>query len=178
MVQPSRLSLKMQSRGLHHTFEKWRSTRESHSGRLCGAQRFSGPFPRLCRTCSVEWCPHQDSHLEPRPLEAAYAMLLHLAGVETGSSGWFRTNTAALTERHPTVRSPRILKWWTRTVTLRLLLGANQLCALYTTSPLKLAVETGAAPAVSSLTRRRVCCSSSRPEMDAGVGVAPTKTGL
>ena len=32
---------------------KWRSTRESHSGRLCGAQRFSGPFPRLCRTCSV-----------------------------------------------------------------------------------------------------------------------------
>jgi hypothetical protein len=70
------------------------------------------------------------------------------------------------------------LKWWTRTVTLRLLLGANQLCALYTTSPLKLAVETGAAPAVSSLTRRRVCCSSSRPEMDAGVGVAPTKTGL
>jgi hypothetical protein len=43
----------------------------------------------------------------------------------------------------------------------------------------KLAVETGAALAVSSLTRRRVCCYSSRPKnLDAGDGVAPTKTGL
>jgi hypothetical protein len=49
---------------------------------------------------------------------------------ETGSSGWVRTNAAALTERHPTVRSPRILKWWTRTVTLRRLLCAKQPCWL------------------------------------------------
>ena len=26
-------------------------------------------------------CPHQELHLEPRPLEAAYARLLHLAGL-------------------------------------------------------------------------------------------------
>lgn len=30
-----------------------------------------------------------------------------------------------------------LLNWWTRTVTLRLLLGATQPCALYTTSPWK-----------------------------------------
>jgi hypothetical protein len=30
------------------------SRKPLHSGRLCGAQRFSGPFPRLCRTCSFE----------------------------------------------------------------------------------------------------------------------------
>ena len=110
--------------------KNWRSTRESHSGRLYGAQRFSGPFPRLCRTCSFKRCPHQDSHLEPRPLEAAYAYSITPCGHETGSSGWIRTNTAALTERHPAVRSPRILKWWSRTVMLRRLLIAKQLCSL------------------------------------------------
>ncbi len=50
--------------------------------------------------------------------------------LKTGSSGWIRTITAALTERHPTVRLPRILNWWTRTVTLRRLLCAKQPCCL------------------------------------------------
>ena len=79
---------------------------------------------------SVKWYPHQDLHLEPRPLEAAYALLLHLAGIENGSPGWIRTIASALTERHPTSGSPRILKWWTRTVTLRLLLYAKPPCCL------------------------------------------------
>ena len=91
---------------------------------FAGRSGFRDRFLVYAGRAPLKWYPHQELHLEPRPLEAAYAMLLHLAGVETGSSGWFRTNTAALTERHPTVRSPRILKWWTRTVTLRLLLGA------------------------------------------------------
>lgn len=71
----------------------------------CQAQRFSGPFPRLCRTCSIlmKRCPHQDLHLEPLPLEAAYALSITPCG------------------------------------------------------QFKRAVETGAAPAISSLTRRRVC---------------------
>ena len=100
--------------------------------------------------------PHQELHLEPRPLEAAYAMLLHLAGVKTGSSGWIRTNTAALTERHPTVRSPRILKWWTRTVTLRLLPGANRSCDFHTPGPFEiLAVRAGFAPATLRSTSGR-----------------------
>ena len=41
---------------------------------------------------------------------------------------------------------------------------------------LQMAVATGAAPAVSCSTNRRVCCFSSRPwEMDAGAGVAPAR---
>lgn len=48
---------------------------------LLKAQRISNPFPRLCRTCSFEKYPHQDLHLEPQPLEAAHASLLHLAGM-------------------------------------------------------------------------------------------------
>ena len=154
---------------------KWRSTRESHSGRLCGALRFSRPFPRLCRTCSVlKKCPHQDLHLEPRPLEAAYALLLHLAGFETGSPGWIRTIASALTERHPAVRSPGILKWWTRTVTLRLSLGANQLCALYTTSPWKTGGPCELCSRDPPLDKRALYWTELTDlKLDAGAGVAP-----
>ena len=88
-------------------------------------------------------CRARRSHLEPQPLEAAYAYSITPCGHETGSSGWIRTNTAALTERHPTVRSPRILKWWTRTVTLRLLPGANRSCDFHTASPLEIGGSCG-----------------------------------
>lgn|GEM_PF-2823907 len=51
---------------------------------------------------------------------------------------------------------------WTRTMTIGL---TGRQATLPHRGFLKLAVVTGAAPAVSSLTRRRVCCSSSRPEV-------------
>ena len=176
---PGAIAHHLNARHIWHGLGRGNRTLDAFAGRSGFRDRFlvyagRAPFKgsphqellllRLCFPAPLKWCPHQDSHLEPQPLEAAYAYSITPCGHEIGSSGWIRTNTAALTERHPTVRSPRILKWWTRTVTLRLLPGANRSCDFHTASPLELAVETGAAPAVSSLTRRRVCCYSSRPK--------------
>lgn len=142
------------------------------------AQRFSGPFPRLCRTCSVsvhlaerdgydewlpsmdshhddrlnrptgsftspgklKWRPHQDSNLEPQPLEAANALFRYTLRACLGN-------------------------WSGTPVMLRVSLGPKPSGFLSSSCPMKLAVATGAAPAVSCLTSKRVCCFSSRPEV-------------
>ena len=118
-----------------------------------------------------EWCPHQESNLEPRPLESAYACFITPCGHQTGSPGWIRTITAALTERHPTVRSPRILKWWTRTVTLRLLLGANQPCSLLHYEPFETGGPCGLCSRYLSLDRRVLwLIELTDLELDAGLG--------
>jgi hypothetical protein len=124
----------------------------------------------------LKWCPHQELHLEPRPLEAAYALSVTPCGHEAGSSGWVRTNASALTERHPTIRSPRILKWWTRTVTLRLLLGANQPCSLLHYDPLEIGGRDGCCPRCLLPDKEAsLLLLFTTMEMDAGAGVAPTR---
>ena len=48
-------------------------------------------------------CPHQELHLEPRPLEAAYARLLHLAGLS--QKGAVRAGFAPAASRSTSGRS-------------------------------------------------------------------------
>ena len=61
-----------------HGLGRGNRTLDAFSGRSGFRDRFlvyAGRAPLKCY-------PHQDLHLEPRPLEAAYAMLLHLAGMK------------------------------------------------------------------------------------------------
>jgi len=112
-----------------------------------------------------------------------------------------RTNTAALTERHPAVRSPRILKWWSRTVMLRLLLGAarcaiarnhvvrstrctaagaaSQPCSLLHYGPFEIGGRDGCRPRCLLPDKEAsLLLLFTTEKLDAGDGVAPTKTGL
>ena len=72
-----------------------------------------------------------------------------------------------------------ILKWWTRAVTLRLLLGANQPCSLLHYEPLEIGGRDGCCPhCLLPDKEASLLFFFTTMEMDAGVGVAPTKTGL
>ena len=57
------------------------------------------------RAPSLKWYPHQDSNLEPLPLEAARAdSPLHLVGfLKLGSPAWTRTTTIGVTGRQATL---------------------------------------------------------------------------
>jgi hypothetical protein len=112
------------------------------------AQRFPRPFPRLWRRCSRNWLFRVDLHHDNQCNRPAGSFTSRKNGNQ-----------------------------WTRMATLRLLpearlkrdcavasCGNPAVPASINTNPKKwVAVATGAAPAVSSLTRRRVCCFSSRP---------------
>lgn len=133
MVQPSRLSFTTQSRGLHHTHEigvaPENRTLDAVLRRSGFRDRFlvyAGRAPSM----KMEPTPGFEPGTSAVRSGACRLSVTPCGHFETGSSGWIRTNAAALTERHPTVRSPRILKWWTRTVTLRRLLCAKQPCCL------------------------------------------------
>lgn len=70
---------------------------------MVGAAVFGTVSSSMPDVLHLKRYPHQDLHLEPRPLEAAYAMLLHLAGFETGSPAWTRTTTIGVTGRQATL---------------------------------------------------------------------------
>ncbi len=173
------------------TYRNWRSTRESHSGRLEKRSGFQGRFLVYAGRAPQKWCklpacdrptrkvasrgewrPHQDSNLEPRPLEAAHA------------------------KRSVTPCGQVLGKWSSTPVTLRVSLGPKPSGFLSSSCPKKsgasrwlarvqssrlhhfqiVAVAMGAAPAVSCLTSKRVCCFSSRPEMVRCHGIAPCRS--
>lgn len=96
---PCAIAHHLSARRIWHGLGRGNRTLDAFAGR----SGFRNRFLVYAGRAPLKWRPH----LEPRPLEAAYAYSITPCGLEAGSSGWIRTNTAALTERHPTVRSPR-----------------------------------------------------------------------
>ena len=99
VVQPSRLRLLKQSGRLHHILKLAEHQRIALWTPLRGAAVFETVSSSVPDVLRFKMCPHQDLHLEPRPLEAAYALLLHLAGLNwllgLGSHQRGRFNRAA-----------------------------------------------------------------------------------
>ena len=196
--------------GRLHYFENWRSTRElplmrpcqrcsatgmtrcraiRYSGRLSVAQRFSGPFPRLCRTCSLiahlaerdgyyKWLPHMDSHHDDRRNRPTGSFTsqgkMKMAPAPGFEPGTAAVRSSACKMIRYTLRAcfgkmvghPGYAPGVSRSQAERIrYLPRARGCesAIRRIASQILAVATGAAPAVSCLTSKRVCCSSSRP---------------